>query len=215
MKLKLTEIRDFQEELTFLMKIFFLIYLGMFFDPNLLLNVSFVTSALLIIFAMLVGRLAMAQLFRISSREDFWAANMVFPRALAAAVLTITLVEAKVVTLDSFFSIAFVIIILTNIITTIAVYMHERKKGKMTKEIMVKEKSQDMKTQHVRLSRLGIVGFASEQEKRKLTKAVQNALKQVHSTMEAQMSFVLLVEQNRLEIFAADEPPLKTFNKKK
>jgi len=221
-RLKVTEIKSFQEELTFLIKIFFFVYIGLIFQLNDLFNLELVATAVFIIITIFVVRFALVKLFKIGTNRDLFATVPIFPRGLATAVLTLTLIEVGVVTYQPIVAVVFIVIFFTNIFGTIGAYMHERRHGK--KEVKGEKVRMTMFSEKKLSKRKKVVEPSEEKEEviekeiprvsapRELKKSAQAAIEQVHNTMRAEMAFILMYDKNKeLQLFAADDKTVKTF----
>ncbi len=129
-----SNIKSFQTEISFVTRTFFFVYLGMLFKLEYL-NTQVITLTIFIIFGILIARFTATKVFSKFKTEFAKDENLIITssaRGLAAAVLasipvTMSLGITKVVT-DEVMAIAFLIILLTNIITTIGVFITERGK---------------------------------------------------------------------------------------
>ncbi len=154
-------VKLFQSELSFFIRTFFFVYLGLVFTLSAFLDDggnfdsnNFVTFLLII--SSLTAGLLIARYFvtemttRIKRKELFKDKRLIWamlPRGLATAVLASLPIQAKVVTdhqSDYLINIAFLIILITTIITTIGVFVIERNnedKGRDTVPMPPKEMS--------------------------------------------------------------------------
>ncbi|MFH1257693.1 MAG: hypothetical protein V1658_02050, partial [Candidatus Micrarchaeota archaeon] len=117
---------QFQIEVSFFVRTFFFVYLW------LILNVSNVTMTIIIVAAFLIlliglarflGVKLLSQLFT-DPRQNMLMVTMM-PRGLAAAVLAFLPFRQGIANLDYFSEIVFLVIVLTNLVATIGVYMFE------------------------------------------------------------------------------------------
>ncbi|MFH0973482.1 MAG: cation:proton antiporter [Candidatus Micrarchaeota archaeon] len=115
-----TELRGFQTEVSFFVRTFFFVYLGLIFNLKAV-TLPIALSAVVVLAAIIAARFLASTLFiriqqRFASYKTLFVAVM--PRGLAAAVLA-GLPAANGVAIPSFPEIVFLIIILTNAATTI------------------------------------------------------------------------------------------------
>ncbi len=120
-------IRHFQREISFFVRTFFFVYLGIIFSPeSLSLTVAAMAAAVLA--GILLARFLVVKAYeRVDTRVERYQTLLVglMPRGLAAAVLA-SLPLASGVQIPSFAEIAFIVIILTNIIATVAAFLFEQ-----------------------------------------------------------------------------------------
>lgn len=120
-------IKNFQTEITFFVRTFFFVYLGILFNPD---SVTFMVAAmaLTVLMGLVVARWAVVKLFeRFEERFSRYHSLLVglMPRGLAAAVLA-SLPLSSGIAIPSFAEIVFIIIILTNLLATVAAFVFER-----------------------------------------------------------------------------------------
>lgn len=122
--------RDFQGEITFLVRAFFFVYLGVILDPSVLTDRTFLLHGGLLVAAIVLARVVGASLAMIgdtASRADRSVIHLLLPRGLAATVLAGMPAAAGVPGTESFLAYAFVVVAATNLIGTVAVARHERR----------------------------------------------------------------------------------------
>ncbi|MFH0971695.1 MAG: cation:proton antiporter [Candidatus Micrarchaeota archaeon] len=122
------KMRQFQIEVSFFVRTFFFVYLGLIVTlADITLNLILVSIALLIglIIARGAGIKLMGGVFT-DERSNFLIMTML-PRGLAAAVLAFY-PEKNGIVLPGFTELVFLVIILTNILATIGVFMFESSK---------------------------------------------------------------------------------------
>lgn len=122
--------RDFQGEITFLVRAFFFVYLGVILDPAVLTDRTFLLHGALLVAAIVAARLLatwLSMLGDTQSRGDRGLIAFLLPRGLAATVLAGMPLAAGIPGTEAFLSYAFVVVAVTNVIGTLAVWRHERK----------------------------------------------------------------------------------------
>ncbi|MDP2717476.1 MAG: cation:proton antiporter, partial [Candidatus Micrarchaeota archaeon] len=122
-------IRHFQKEISFFVRTFFFVYLGILFDPSSLLSPTVVVMAGFIIAAILAARWTIASLFQARIR-GFAAHNRLLltgliSRGTAPAVLA-TLPAAYGISIPYFAEVAILTIMASNIMTTLAAFAFQR-----------------------------------------------------------------------------------------
>ncbi|OIO24455.1 hypothetical protein AUJ14_06230 [Candidatus Micrarchaeota archaeon CG1_02_55_22] len=129
------DIRKFQTEVSFFVRTFFFVYLGLLFD---LYHVSpgAVAVAVVILIAILASRGAITRLLIPGGNAgDRMLSFIMIPRGLAAAVLA-SLPFTMGITLDAypflivFAQAVFLVILFTNVITTVGVFKYEQQYGR-------------------------------------------------------------------------------------
>ncbi len=134
-----TNISLFQKEISFFIRAFFFIYIGIIFELSLLTDFVILVSVAIAI-SLLLARTIMTKLFYCASKKDQSdnkAISIMMPRGLAAAVLAAYPLSAglQIDLATQTIQIVFLIILFSNIITSIGVIFSERKnKGKKTSE---------------------------------------------------------------------------------
>ncbi|MFH1750494.1 MAG: cation:proton antiporter [Candidatus Micrarchaeota archaeon] len=121
------KLREFQVEISFFVRTFFFVYLGLIINfADLPPNVIILSTVLLILIFLsrYLGVRLLSQLFT-DSRQNILIISMM-PRGLAAAVLAFIPASAAYgVKLPYFSELVFLIIIYTNVIATVGVYAYE------------------------------------------------------------------------------------------
>lgn len=122
-----------QEEIAFFVRTFFFVYIGLILSPSNLSGAVMIVS-LVLLSIMLTSRLAVQKAFlpNMPQKEKNILVTML-PRGLAAAVLA-TIPTANGIYISSFQQIVFSVILLSNIFTTLAIFIFDRKEGKNKKE---------------------------------------------------------------------------------
>ena len=122
--------RDFQGEITFLVRAFFFVYLGVILDPAVLMDRTFLMHGALIVAAIVVARVVATWLSLMgepSTRRDRSLVTFLLPRGLAATVLAGMPAAAGIAGTENFLAYAFIAVAATNVVSTIAVWNFERK----------------------------------------------------------------------------------------
>jgi cell volume regulation protein A len=122
-------IQLFQEEITFFVRTFFFVYIGLLLSPaDFTPYVLLVTAVLLILFA--VSRWAGARFVLADfSEKDRNVVITMLPRGLAAAVLA-TMPLSSGISIPAFQQLVFSVILFTNIVATAGIFVFEREKKK-------------------------------------------------------------------------------------
>lgn len=136
-------IRLFQEEITFFVRTFFFVYIGLllspaYFSPYILL----ISIALLVLFALsrwLIQKFILGDL----SVKDKNIVVAMMPRGLAAAVLATTPLANGIVIPD-FQQIVFGVILLSNVAATLGIFIYDRETGKKQKPKVEEELAEVM-----------------------------------------------------------------------
>jgi cell volume regulation protein A len=121
-------IKSFHGEMTFFIRTFFFVYMGMmltFKSMNLEFMVFGLILVLIIIIVRLISVYAISIIFHEKKSDRFIMLSML-PRGLASAVLATLPVSANVRGCDDFVDTTFMVIILTNILMTIGVFFVEK-----------------------------------------------------------------------------------------
>lgn len=125
--------RRFQGELAFLVRTFFFVYLGILVDPALLGNLWTWALAVLLLAVMVVARyVAVAVTQRqVRLRGDSLVLLVMMPRGLAAAVLAAVPASMpyEIPGTERFVALAFLLLVLTNIMSTFGALALERRGG--------------------------------------------------------------------------------------
>ena len=122
--------RDFQGEITFLVRAFFFVYLGVILDPSVLADRTFLMHGALIVVAIVLARIVAARLSLIgeaATKRDRSIITFLLPRGLAATVLAGMPFAAGIPGTENFLAYAFVTVAATNLVSTFAVWAYERK----------------------------------------------------------------------------------------
>lgn len=124
-------IKKFQGEISFLVRTFFFIYLGILVDLDLLRDGYTWAIGVLILAAMVVARyLAVAITTRsLRMRGDAAVMLAMMPRGLAAAVLAAEPATRKIPGTERFVALAFLALVLTNLLATVGGLVLERRAG--------------------------------------------------------------------------------------
>ncbi len=121
-------IKFFHGEMTFFIRTFFFVYLGMiitFKDLNFQFVLISLALFLIIIVARYVSVMVTIKTFPEKREEKFLMLSML-PRGLASAVLAILPVAANITDSEKFIDITFAVIIFTNILMTFGVYFADK-----------------------------------------------------------------------------------------
>lgn len=122
--------RQFQGEIAFLVRVFFFVYLGVIFDPSVLMNPAFLVGGGALVVAIVLARvLAVGASLHgdAETRDDRGLVTFLLPRGLAATVLAGMPAQMGIEGTGSFLSYAFVVVAVTNVVGTLAVVLHERR----------------------------------------------------------------------------------------
>lgn len=125
-------IKAFHTEVSFFVRTFFFVYLGMIFNPKALSSNALKVSVVVLL-AILLSRYIIVRLLvsKDKSMEKYRLMLLtMLPRGLAAAVLASVPLNAGIM-IESFQDIVVLIIILTNIIATVGAFAHEREIKKL------------------------------------------------------------------------------------
>ncbi len=123
-------IKSFHGEMTFFIRTFFFVYMGMMLSLKsidlrfLLFGISLV---LIIIIVRIISVHVIGNIFH-EKKSDKLVMMSMLPRGLASAVLATLPVSANIKGCEDFIDVTFMIIILTNILMTIGVFISEKKK---------------------------------------------------------------------------------------
>ncbi len=120
-------IKAFQTEVSFFVKTFFFVYLGLIFNLDALNSTTVIVSfgiVAALLFARYVGVKIFTDLNK-SLEDSRIILTSMFPRGLAAAVLA-SLPFTQGIHLEGFADIVFLVIILTNVVATIGAFIYER-----------------------------------------------------------------------------------------
>lgn len=125
-----TTLRAFQVEVSFFVRTFFFIFIGLMFNIEAI-NLTVILISLTIFMILLMARVLGVKALVMSDKKIVLpekAMTIIMPRGLAAAVLA-SIPLAAGINIKYFAEIVFSIIILTNLATTIGVFALERKNG--------------------------------------------------------------------------------------
>lgn len=130
-------IKSFHKEVSFFVRTFFFVYLGLLFNPEIL-SLSVIVMSLAVLIAIMAARFICTRgiiisLKRIEMKNSEILINTMLPRGLAAAVLASMIAGTKdqpaiLAIHGGFTEIAIMIIVFTNIIATIGTFVYERKR---------------------------------------------------------------------------------------
>ncbi len=124
------KIIEFESEASFFVRTFFFVYLGMIFS---FANITYwVLGVIILLIAAFMGVRFLTTYVLVTWKKDLsfdWEimATM-FPRGLAAAVLATMPLTRGVAGTESFLGLTFLVILFTNVISTVAAFKFERKK---------------------------------------------------------------------------------------
>ncbi|MGB0652677.1 MAG: cation:proton antiporter [Thermoplasmatota archaeon] len=126
-----TGFKRFQGELAFLVRTFFFVYLGILVDFDLLLDPIIFGVGCLLFVGLVAARYVAVALASRSPRLKGDAGIMLamMPRGLAAAVLAAAPMEAGIEGTESFVALAFLLLVLTNLATTVGAFTMERRQS--------------------------------------------------------------------------------------
>ncbi len=125
--------KSFQEEVSFFVRTFFFVYVGMFFSPEYFTQ-EVVVFSLAILFLIVFARKTIQKLLfdSIPNMDKNIIVSMV-PRGLAAAVVA-SLPATQGLVLDNFKEYVFMIILLSNVLVTIGVFLFKAPESEVPKE---------------------------------------------------------------------------------
>ncbi|VVB96254.1 Na(+)/H(+) antiporter 1 [uncultured archaeon] len=126
-----TKFRDFQVEVSFFVRTFFFIFIGLMFNIEAL-NSKALTMALVVFLVLIIARILGVKALIMADKtiEPFEKSILsMMPRGLAAAVLALVPLSAGII-IPYFAEIVFSIIILTNLATTVGVFVIERRRSR-------------------------------------------------------------------------------------
>ncbi len=131
-----TGFKRFQAEIAFLVRTFFFVYLGILVDLDLLTDPLVFGVGIALFVGLVVARyLAVAVTTRsLRLDEDGSIMLAMMPRGLAAAVLAAQPIEQGVEGTDSFVALAFLLLVLTNMATTVGTFTMERRRKHADRE---------------------------------------------------------------------------------
>lgn len=118
-------------EITFFIRTFFFVYMGMMITFNYL-DLQFLSLSVALVLIIILARFAsvatMGSIFH-EKKADRFVMMAMLPRGLASAVLATMPVAANIKDTEPFLEYTFAVIVLTNIIMTIGVFIFEKKQG--------------------------------------------------------------------------------------
>ena len=117
-------IRFLHEEITFFIRTFFFVYLGMMFSFKTL-NTEFLTLCGIILLIIILLRIICTEItvrFYPEKKKDRFLIKLMMPRGLASAVLATLPAAAGVAGTESFVAVTFGVIIITNTLLTIGLF---------------------------------------------------------------------------------------------
>jgi len=121
-------IKAFHGEMTFFIRTFFFVYMGMMLSFNVM-NIEFLISAVALVLIIIVVRYISVQITGMIFKEkkhDRLIMLSMLPRGLASAVLATLPVSANIKGCEEFIDYTFIAIILTNMLMTIGVFFVEK-----------------------------------------------------------------------------------------
>jgi len=123
-------IKFFHGEVTFFIRTFFFVYMGMMISPEIL-RVEYLLPAisivLIIVAARYTGTQLLGQVFH-EKKEDRHIALAMLPRGLASAVLATLPISANIKGTEHFIEYVFIVIVATSAIMTVGVFIIEKNK---------------------------------------------------------------------------------------
>ena len=124
-----TGMKKFQGEISFLVRTFFFVYLGILVEPELLADVKIIGIGILVFVAMLAARYlaVMATTRKLRLEGDDLVLWIMGPRGLAAAVLAAEPARQGVPGTESFVALAFMALVLSNLFSTVGTLLMENK----------------------------------------------------------------------------------------
>jgi len=129
------KIKEFEGEVSFFVRTFFFVYLGLIFSFKSI--TYWVLGSMLLLLVGLMGVRLIVTWVLVSWRSelctDWQIFATMFPRGLAAAVLATLPVSYGVSGTENFVDLAFMIILFTNLVPTVATFSFERRKAKEKK----------------------------------------------------------------------------------
>jgi cell volume regulation protein A len=118
-------------EITFFIRTFFFVYMGMMITFTYL-DLQFLSLSVALVLIIILARFAsvatMGSIFH-EKKADRFVMMAMLPRGLASAVLATMPVAANIKDTEPFLEYTFAVIVLTNIIMTIGVFIFEKKQG--------------------------------------------------------------------------------------
>lgn len=126
--------RQFQGEISFLIRVFFFVYLGIILDPAVLANPAFLAASGILLAAIVGARVIAVHASTwgdAETRPDRALVTWLMPRGLAATVLAGLPAQAGIAGTESFLAYAFIVVVATNLVGTVAVLLHERRRVRL------------------------------------------------------------------------------------
>lgn len=121
-------IKHFQAEVGFFVRTFFFVYIGLLIQPSLFAS-PYLLVALVVLCSIALSRFtAVRVLMKKAGEGERFLLNAMMPRGLAAAVL-ITLPASSGVKIDGFSEALLLLLLFSNVVTTIGVFWYERNYG--------------------------------------------------------------------------------------
>ena len=143
-------IKSFQEEMTFFIRTFFFVYMGIIIPINYLLSPFIISVVIMLTLIYLTIRFFVVRLFvKDARRDEKFLVTTSMGRGLAAAVVA-SIAISKGVSVPGFVEIIIGVILLTNILTTWGLYQHYEYIKKREEE---KEQQKEEKTNNKRNNR--------------------------------------------------------------
>lgn len=139
-------IRSFQEEVSFLVRTFFFVYLGLLFNLRIL-SASLILTAFVVVMALVLARaIPTVLIIKRNGRElsDYGTIiGTMMPRGLAAAVLASSPMILRAAP-EGFTDLVLIIIVFTNILATVGSFVYERDLKKSAEKEDYKDASQEV-----------------------------------------------------------------------
>ncbi len=131
-----TTLRAFQVEVSFFVRTFFFIFIGLMFNIDVLNSTVLIMAEIVFVILIIARILGVKALIMTDKNIAPFEKSIIsmMPRGLAAAVLALMPLSAGI-RVPYFAEIVFSIIILTNLATTFGVFMIERKKHESIKQV--------------------------------------------------------------------------------
>lgn len=131
-----TTLRAFQVEVSFFVRTFFFIFIGLMFNIDVLNSTVLIMAEIVFVILIIARILGVKALIMTDKNIAPFEKSLIsmMPRGLAAAVLALMPLSAGI-EIQYFAEIVFSIIILTNLATTFGVFMIERKKHESIKHV--------------------------------------------------------------------------------
>jgi len=123
-------IKFFHGEVTFFIRTFFFVYMGIIVSPEIL-RIEYLLPAASIVLIVVAARYIGTQIFGLvfhEKKEDRHVVLAMLPRGLASAVLATLPISANIKDTEHFIEYVFIVVVATNIIMTAGVFMTERTK---------------------------------------------------------------------------------------